>query len=178
LAHHVQRLAALAILIATASAADFSHRAHLALKLPCTTCHASVAKSARVEDNNLPKSEACLQCHESAPTIKQPRETALAHFPHEKHVAAIPCLTCHKGIDTAEVTSKANFPPMAQCVQCHNQVDIPDSCYFCHSKTMSLEPATHGNGWVDAHSRVRRVAAEKQSCQMCHGRNFHCAGCH
>jgi hypothetical protein len=162
----------------TLSAADFSHRAHLALKLECTTCHASVKQSARVEDNNLPKPEACIACHNPAPPIKQPRQVALARFPHDKHVAAIPCLTCHKGINTSEVTSKANFPPMALCVTCHQQTEISDSCYFCHAKSMNLEPPGHGDGWVDAHSRVRRNVAEKQSCQMCHGRNFRCAGCH
>jgi hypothetical protein len=177
LANLVQGLTALALL-ATASGADFSHRAHLALKLECSSCHASVTKSSRVEDNNLPKAEVCLQCHESAPAIKQPREIALAHFPHDKHVAAIPCLTCHKGINTSDVTSKANFPPMTQCVTCHVQTEISDSCYFCHAKSMNLEPASHGALWVDAHSRVRRAAAEKQACQMCHGRNFRCAGCH
>jgi hypothetical protein len=178
LANLVQGLAALAALSTVLSGADFSHRAHLALKLECTTCHASVKTSARVEDNNLPKPEACIGCHNPAPAIKQPREFPLSRFPHSKHVAAIPCLTCHKGIDKSDVTSKANFPAMAQCLTCHVQTDTGDGCYFCHAKTMNLEPATHGSLWVDAHSRVRRTVAEKQSCQMCHGRNFHCAGCH
>jgi len=160
----------LAAFLTTASAADFSHRAHLALKLECTGCHTSVTESSRAEDNNLPKPEVCAECHDPAPAIEQPRPTPLARFPHDKHVGAIPCLTCHKGVDT--------FPPMALCVTCHNKVDIPDSCYFCHAKTMNLEPAGHGEGFVDAHSRVRRDAAAKQSCQMCHGKNFHCAGCH
>jgi hypothetical protein len=81
-------------------------------------------------------------------------------------------------MNTADVTSKANFPAMAQCVTCHVQKEISDSCYFCHAKSMNLEPATHGDKWVDAHSRAHRVAAEKLECQMCHGKNFHCAGCH
>lgn len=132
----------------------------------------------RVEDNNLPQPEVCLECHETAPAIKQPRAFPLTRFPHAKHVGAIPCLVCHKGIDTSEATSAANFPSMAQCVMCHNQVDIPDSCYFCHAKTMSLEPASHDQHWVDAHSRVHRDAAQKATCQTCHGRDFHCAGCH
>jgi hypothetical protein len=177
LANHLQGIALL-VLAGNALAADFSHRAHLALKLECTTCHASVTTSSRVEDNNLPKPEACIRCHNPSPAIKKPREAALAHFPHSKHVGTIQCLTCHKGINTSEVTGKANLPPMAQCVTCHNQTDIPDSCYFCHAKTMNLEPAGHGEGFVDAHSRVHRDAVAKQSCQMCHGRNFHCAGCH
>ncbi|HVO96711.1 MAG TPA: cytochrome c3 family protein [Bryobacteraceae bacterium] len=160
------------------SAADFSHRAHLAQGLECTHCHVSVTKSTRVEDNNLPRPEVCLECHEAAPAIKRPREFPLARFPHARHAGAIPCLGCHKGIDTADVTSNANFPAMAQCVMCHSQVDIPDSCYFCHAKTMNLEPASHDIHWVDAHSRTRRDAAQKASCQTCHGRNFHCAGCH
>jgi hypothetical protein len=179
LAHYLQGLVVFAALSSgVAFGADFSHPAHLALKLECTTCHVSVTKSTRVEDNNLPKPEVCLECHETAPAMKQPRDFPLAHFTHEKHVAMIQCLTCHKGIDTAAVTSKANFPAMRECVTCHNQVDIPYSCYFCHAKTMPLEPASHDTHWVDAHSRAHRDVAEKASCQTCHGRNFHCAGCH
>ncbi|HTB16332.1 MAG TPA: cytochrome c3 family protein [Bryobacteraceae bacterium] len=66
MANHLQGIALLA-LAANAWTADFSHRAHLALKLECTTCHASVTKSSRVEDNNLPKAEACIACHNPAP---------------------------------------------------------------------------------------------------------------
>ena len=171
----------LVALAAAASAADFSHRAHLAMKMECATCHVSVSKSTRVEDNNLPPASVCSQCHDEV-AIKQPRVLPLAKFPHSKHVAAIPCLTCHKGIDKSEVTSLANFPAMSQCIACHGPgnapADIPDSCYFCHIKTMKLTPETHGQGWVDAHSRTHRDVAEKQSCQVCHGRNFRCAGCH
>jgi Cytochrome c3 len=158
-------------------AADFSHRAHLAMGMECTTCHVTAAASTRVEDNNLPPARVCAGCHDSV-AVKEPRATAVAHFSHATHVKALACVKCHAGMETSEVTSKANFPPMATCVGCHRQVDMPDSCWTCHAKTMRLRPETHVVEWVDSHSRVRRTAVEKQACGVCHGTGFHCAGCH
>ena len=176
MANFLQALA-LAALAAEACAAEFSHRVHIALKLECVTCHVSAAASRRVEDNNLPPREVCLKCHQDA-TIKQPRPTALAHFSHQQHVRVRPCAGCHRGIETSEVTSKANFPPMADCVVCHNRVEIPNSCWMCHAKTMRLTPESHVPDFIDSHSRVKHSAEEKRSCEVCHGRNFTCAGCH
>jgi hypothetical protein len=189
LAHLLQALAIAAITSVTIDAAAFSHRAHLELKLECATCHTTVAASTRAEDNNLPQRDACMRCHTEV-AINQPRATAVAHFNHALHLkmgnfgpllhvaTKNACLACHRGIDTSEVTSKANFPQMADCVTCHNQVDIPYSCQKCHDKAMSLMPATHVRGFLDSHSRGRMPVVEKQGCRVCHGEGFHCAGCH
>jgi hypothetical protein len=174
---HLLQAVALTFAATIAQGADFSHRAHLAMGFQCTACHVSVTTSTRAEDNNLPPRAVCLGCHQDV-AIKSPRPTALARFNHEKHVTAITCLQCHRGMDQSEVTSAANFPPMASCIVCHNQVDIPVSCAFCHAQTMKLLPANHVVDFIDTHSRVKHSAPEKQACEICHGRNFHCAGCH
>jgi len=81
-------------------------------------------------------------------------------------------------MDKSDVSSLANFPRMADCVTCHPQGDMPNGCWQCHAKTMQFKPATHISGFVDAHSRVKHSVEEKASCDVCHGRSFHCAGCH
>jgi hypothetical protein len=174
LAHLLQVLILLGL---TAQAADFSHRAHLAMGMGCASCHVSAAASTRAEDNNLPAREVCLTCHADA-AIKQPRPSAVAHFNHQLHGKALACTQCHHGMETSEVTSKANFPAMAECLTCHTQVDIPDSCYRCHAKSMRLTPADHVTEFIDSHSRVKHPPEQKQACEVCHGKAFTCAGCH
>lgn len=160
-----------------AGAADFSHRQHLAMGMDCVTCHVSAPTSTRAEDNNLPPRRVCLSCHEDA-VIKEPRPTAVAHFSHEQHAKALKCQSCHRAMETSDATSKANFPQMADCIVCHTNVDIRDSCWTCHAKTMRLTTADHVTDFLDSHSRVKHSAEQKQSCEVCHGHNFHCAGCH
>ena len=150
---------------------------HLGQGLDCGSCHVSAASSVKAEDNNLPPPEVCGQCH-GGMTIKQPRATAVARFNHSKHVALRACTQCHHGIESSEATSKANFPSMAECISCHAEVDIPDSCYFCHAKTMKLTPGDHVTEFIDTHSRVKHTSDQKQACEACHGSSFRCAGCH
>ena len=164
----VSRIAILAgALCAYASAAPFSHRVHLKLKPDCTSCHTTVAHSTRVEDNNLPSPTVCKPCHESV-SIPPPPQTRLAHFSHEKHlqlgnVAPIiakaidagqylsppgdlraqlngtnACLACHRGIDTSDAVSRVNMPQMADCLVCHNKIELPFSCEQCHGPGAKL----------------------------------------
>jgi hypothetical protein len=174
LARFLQVLAFAALAV---SGADFSHREHLGFGLTCVSCHVSVASSTKAEDNNLPPVTACRSCHGDR-AIKAPRETAVAHFNHQRHVSALTCVQCHHGIESSDATSKANFPAMAECLTCHSQVDIPDSCYKCHAKSMRLTPADHLTDFIDTHSRVKHTPDQKQSCEVCHGHSFTCAGCH
>ncbi len=46
-----------------------------------------------------------------------------------------PCLACHHGIDNSDGTSKSTFLAMADCLVCHNKVDPPISCGFCHARS-------------------------------------------
>jgi hypothetical protein len=199
-------LLALMAVVLQAQQGPFSHKLHLQLKKQCTDCHASVATSTLPTDNLLPGAAVCKPCHDSR-TIPAPRPTPLTHFSHAQHLklgnvapaiaAAIDqktylsdpgdlrahlnstnaCLACHRGIDTSEQVSDANMPRMADCLVCHNQIDLPFSCAQCHDpKWPGLKPATHNAAdFVDKHSTKAIV---KQGCALCHGRKFTCMGCH
>jgi len=168
----------------------FSHRIHLKLKPDCAGCHASVVKSKRVEDNNLPDKAVCLPCHKNAivtkHAAKKPAATLLAHFDHEKHLklgniapviaAAIDskqyfspagsirrhlntanaCAACHRGLEESDAVTHSALPQMADCLVCHNKIDPPFSCEFCHSKNANLKPASLTRERM--RSRIKRAA--------------------
>ena len=88
-----------------------------------------------------------------------------------------PCVACHRGLEESDAVSRANMPQMADCLVCHNQIDLPDSCVFCHPKGAQLKPASHVSGFLDTHSN-KKSGLDLQSCAVCHGRKFTCLGCH
>ena len=88
-----------------------------------------------------------------------------------------PCVGCHRGLEESDAVSQANMPQMADCLVCHNQIDPPDSCAFCHPKGAQLKPASHVPGFLDTHSN-KKSGLDIQSCAVCHGRKFTCLGCH
>jgi hypothetical protein len=184
----------------------FSHRLHLKLKLECTQCHAAAAQSTRVDDDLLPRKEVCLPCHKEV-TIPPPPKTPLARFSHATHLklgnigpvlaraidsktylsapgdlrahlnGANACTACHRGLEQSDRVTVAALPRMADCLVCHNQIDPPESCEFCHAKSMDLKPANHTPDFLDSHSR-KSAGVDKASCAVCHGRKFTCLGCH
>jgi hypothetical protein len=87
------------------------------------------------------------------------------------------CMACHRGMQEAVETGKQHFPQMADCLVCHNQINVPSSCLKCHLDSPKLRPATHSADWIDRHSRVL-TEESKQSCVICHGKGFTCGGCH
>jgi hypothetical protein len=175
-------------------------------KLVCVTCHATVQNSTRLEDNNLPPVAICLGCHKEA-SVGQPRKTILARFDHKKHLAqgnagpviaaaidsknylgkvddirrhlnsANPCAACHRGMEESTAPARADLPQMADCLVCHNKIDNPFSCEFCHAKDAALKPADHTADFLDTHTR-KDAKYDKASCDVCHGRKFQCLGCH
>ena len=90
---------------------------------------------------------------------------------------ANPCQACHRGLEDSTRVSRTNMPQMADCLVCHNQIDPPDSCEFCHEPGPQLKPATHTPDLLDTHTRKNAIA-DKASCAICHGRKFTCLGCH
>jgi hypothetical protein len=88
-----------------------------------------------------------------------------------------PCEACHRGLGESQKVSRANMPRMADCLVCHNKVDPPDSCAFCHSQNAQLKPANHTADFLDSHTK-KNAKFDKQSCAVCHGRKFTCLGCH
>jgi hypothetical protein len=87
------------------------------------------------------------------------------------------CAACHRGLERFDKVSLAAFPKMADCLVCHNQVDPPFSCDKCHDANANLKPATHTNDWLERHSS-KATPKDKESCAVCHGREFTCLGCH
>lgn len=175
-------------------------------KLACVACHVSVQTSTRVEDNNLPPVAVCLGCHKS-PTVGKPRPTILAHFDHKKHLALgnvapaiaaaidaktyfLPpaglrrkldttnaCGACHRDMEHSTALARSDLPLMADCLVCHNKIDPPFSCEFCHAKSAALKPADHTPDFLDLHNH-KNFKFDKESCDICHGRKFQCLGCH
>jgi len=66
---------------------------------------------------------------------------------------------------------------MADCLVCHNDIDPPYSCEFCHAKEAALKPASHAPDFLDTHT-TGKLNLDKTTCAVCHGRRFHCLGCH
>jgi hypothetical protein len=189
------------------AAQPFSHRIHLAAKLDCALCHAAAGGSSRWDDNLLPKPDVCLKCHKTAGTGAPPA-TRLARFNHQLHLqlgnlapliaAAIdkktylvpaspelraqlntqnPCEACHRGLEASDRPDRSGLPQMADCLVCHNQIDPPYSCEFCHAKEAKLKPASHTPDFLDTHTSGK-LGLDKAACAVCHGRHFHCLGCH
>jgi len=88
-----------------------------------------------------------------------------------------PCQACHRGLENSEKVTAANMPKMADCLVCHNQIDPPDSCAFCHVAGVKLTPANHGGEFIDTHTS-HKSGLDYASCAVCHGRKFKCLGCH
>ena len=87
------------------------------------------------------------------------------------------CAACHRGLEDSDHVSQTNMPQMADCLVCHNEIDPPYSCEFCHQKSAQLKPANHVAGFLDTHTN-KNSGLDKQSCAVCHGRKFTCLGCH
>jgi len=193
--------------VAAAQGAPFPHRIHLAAKLECSACHAAALTSTRVDDNLLPKPEVCLKCHKTADIGAPPatRLARFNHQLHLKFgnlapaiAAAIdgkkylttpavglraylnttnPCGACHRGLEVSDRPDRSALPQMADCLVCHNQIDPPYSCEFCHLKDAALKPANHTPDFLDTHT-TGKLGLDETSCAVCHGRHFRCLGCH
>jgi predicted CXXCH cytochrome family protein len=188
-------------------AQPFSHRVHLAAKLDCSVCHAAAISSTRLDDNLLPKRDVCLKCHKTAevgaPIVT--RLARFDHQLHVKlgNVAPIiaaaidkktyltspspelraqlntknPCEACHRGLEVSDRPGRSGLPQMADCLVCHNEIDPPYSCEFCHAKGAKLTPVSHTADFLDTHTSGK-LGFDKTTCAVCHGAKFHCLGCH
>jgi hypothetical protein len=189
------------------TAQPFSHRLHLGAKLDCAVCHAAALTSTRLDDNLLPAKGVCLQCHKTAEigAPMATRLAQFDHQLHLKlgNVAPIiaaaidkktyltstspesraqlntqnPCEACHRGLEVSDRPERSGLPQMADCLVCHNQIDPPYSCEFCHAKGAKLTPASHTPDYLDTHTSGKS-GFDKTTCAVCHGRKFRCLGCH
>jgi hypothetical protein len=193
--------------VTLAQTQPFSHRIHLAAKIDCSACHAAALTSTRLSDNLLPSQSVCLKCHKTAvigapmPT----RLARFNHQLHLQLgnlapliAAAIdkktylvtaspelrtqldthnPCEACHRGLEVSDRPDRSGMPQMADCLVCHNQIDPPYSCEFCHAKEAALKPASHTPDFLDTHT-TGKLDLDRTTCAVCHGRRFRCLGCH
>jgi predicted CXXCH cytochrome family protein len=88
-----------------------------------------------------------------------------------------PCEACHRGLEESDQVTRANLPQMPDCLVCHTVIEAPFSCWDCHAQDASLKPASHGEHFMDTHSSGK-LQLDKTTCAVCHGRTFHCMGCH
>jgi hypothetical protein len=177
------------------------------MRMDCVHCHTAAAASTRVSDNLLPSKQVCLECHEDA-AIPVPPVVRISAFSHALHlkmgnVAPIlakaidhnnylqplgtirkdlntnnACEACHRGLERSDQVTHAALPQMADCLVCHAHIEPPFSCEDCHGQDAQLKPASHSTPhFLDAHSSGK-LALDKASCAICHGKVFQCMGCH
>jgi hypothetical protein len=147
---------ALSLTVAAARASDsqpigYSHKVHVAsYEIDCRFCHSSATKSASA---GIPSVEKCMICHRviavDKPEIrkiaqywkeKKPipwnRVTELpeyTYFPHFRMVnAGVPCLTCHPGVDKADIAVQKQEFTMGFCLDCHRSRGVSIDCWTCH----------------------------------------------
>ncbi len=153
----------------------------------CARCHAAEARA-----GNAPPMEDCAGCHKKG--VQQRTRARLIkgdlRFDHPRHQAdrrgkAIKCEECHK--QSGKSTSYADHaaPPVAACVNCHDDTDrVPAelrmrTCETCHSqrtqKLTTLAPRSHLPATerpLDHTLAFRRDHAEAATD------GSRCAGCH
>src|ERR1039457_5590603 len=61
---------------------------------------------------------------------------------------------------------RSGLPQMADWLVCHNQVDPPYSCEFCHVKAAQLKPASHTPDFLDTHTSGK-LDLDKTTCAVC-----------
>jgi len=150
-------LALLALCALTAAHAEvsqpirYTHKVHVvSYKIDCRFCHSSATKSATA---GIPSVEKCMICHRviavDKPEIKKiaqywkeknpipwNRVTELpeyTYFPHFRMVnAGVPCLTCHPGVDQADIAVQRQEFTMGFCLNCHRSRGVSIDCWTCH----------------------------------------------
>jgi hypothetical protein len=177
----------------------FSHRFHIteAGVTDCATCHPAAASSKSVSDNLAATHDACVTCHEQQVTDAEQLQCGYCHkntsdfqaapsvkrdliFSHEAHtaMAGVECATCHAGVDMVENVTAANFPSMATCNTCHNDVKASNTCESCHTNFVTLLPVDHERSdFARNHRDMTRLGALQTDCQTCHKETF-CQQCH
>jgi formamidopyrimidine-DNA glycosylase len=130
----------------------FSHKVHLAEKIPCDMCHTAVAEGPQA---GLPDMRICMSCHEmiAADLPEVQKVAAYAHrgedipwprvygfsqsahlkFNHAPHVrASVDCAKCHGDLTQQTVAVRAIHHTMGFCLDCHRAGSAPTECLTCH----------------------------------------------
>jgi len=150
----------------------FSHRQHLELKgVSCEDCHYSALSSRLASDDNLPKSETCLACHDGlhamkhddgdkAYLFKSPSRTL--KFSHQQHLAlgnVAPALV-------AAIDSSTYLSP-AQPVR--KELETENACLACHRGLAKSDVSGPANHPQMADCLVCHTSIDPPfSCELCH----------
>ncbi|HTL51597.1 MAG TPA: cytochrome c3 family protein [Planctomycetota bacterium] len=176
----------------------FSHAIHLTkAAATCDQCHTD-AKSA--DGIGMPSPAKCVLCHnpkdkEIAAKYLKPfviegkmptwtNATAISKdvkFSHKKHTdKKVDCKECHTGIETSAAVSLDLRVNMKQCMTCHEDRSVSNSCETCHTAIrQTTPPVNHKINWQTAHgpmSRFHNDEAQNQ-CSLCHTESS-CNACH
>jgi hypothetical protein len=130
----------------------YSHKTHLALGLPCSTCHTNPAPGNLM---TFPATTTCMSCHISVAThkpaiqklsvfskSKQPIPWVRVYtvlpgvtWTHRKHLeAGMKCQMCHGPVAQMDRMSEAtSVTTMGVCLNCHKEHGAPTVCSTCHS---------------------------------------------
>jgi hypothetical protein len=168
----------------------FNHVAHFKVKdqfdLHCTTCHYAIPASTSIQDITLPKMIDCVQCHDSAKSIKAEFRMANCKTCHADTVVtntAIP-LSHTKNVKPDFHTeafrthhAEESLAADAKCFVCHQNVAASTAsttqCNNCHAVML---PANHTSRWKDdLHGKY--AALDRTQCATCHTAAY-CSDCH
>jgi predicted CXXCH cytochrome family protein len=189
------------------AAADFSHPRHLALQIPCTTCHAAATSSTKAADNLLPSAAVCAKCHDDKRTPRaNPSPQLVAKFNHSLHaklgnVAPTILAAIRKGtyLSPPHPNLAGQLATRNACEACHRALRESETvskanfpamadCLVCHNRIDPPDSCVQchlpGPELKPASHTVEFIEAhstrkiDKTGCAVCHGRDFTCQGCH
>jgi hypothetical protein len=150
----------------------FSHRRHLVLTaIDCQDCHFSAAVSRHASDDNLPKPETCLSCHDGIHAMKHENPGsayAFRHmlktlrFDHRQHLAlgnVAPAL--------AAAVDDKSYLGSAAGVRVH--LETENACEACHRGLRESDVASQAHYPQMADCLVCHSTIDPPfSCELCH----------
>ena len=150
---------------------EFPHKTHIALNLPCASCHQRVEKDTVA---GRPPTALCVACHASAESKSEEIKKLKAYgergeeipwqrvwrlprhvfFSHRVHVAIakLDCQSCHGPMETLERPPPRPLKTLAM-----------GDCIECHLKSMSAARVTNMTHSTEV--RIRRLVND---CNACH----------
>ena len=135
----------------------------------CADCHATVATSTKVEDNNLPNQSACVRCHFGGLVIGKPEPTQISRFSHEQHLKFG---NVSKVI--AAAIDKKNYLSAKPPTDIRRHLESnQNACVACHRGLEESEVVTHANlpqmaDCLVCHSKID----PPDSCATCHSKTM------
>ncbi len=175
----------------------------------CAACHDIEGARAGKKTEPPAACEAChpafdATIHRAPPASLFPR--AALHFSHAKHLdrlRALPrtardeeCRTCHGSYAEVDLATRAQLPPMATCLDCHDGKRAPIQCSTCHLTAFGAKGARletdlpsgqlrpgpgdplgldHGQRYDRMHALV--APGHREQCLACHS-DRQCLACH